>query len=129
MQHWATDWNSLKEERGGEEDRYCVTLAELKEIHFYDSFLKTFPSNNNNKTMNSTKLEITLTFRHITRLVNLLFNLRGTVHKVMAPELEGRVLDQLDEGDEETPWVRPVHDQPLQQNPERGAESLNFKRP
>lgn len=50
---------------------------------------------------------------------SLLFNLRGTVHKVMAPELKGRILDQLDEGDEEPPGVRPVHDQPLQQNPAR----------
>lgn len=48
---------------------------------------------------------------------NLLFNLGGTVHKVMAPELEGRILDQLNEGDEKTPRVRPVHNQPLQQNP------------
>ena len=56
---------------------------------------------------------------------NLLFNLRGTVHEVVAPELEGRIFDQLDEGDEETPWVRPVHDQPLQQNPGRGREGFD----
>lgn len=48
---------------------------------------------------------------------DLLFDLGGTVHKSMAPELEGRILDQLNEGDEETPRVRPVHYQPLQQNP------------
>ena len=35
----------------------------------------------------------------------------------MGPELEGRVFDQLDEGDEETPGVRSVYNQPLQQNP------------
>lgn len=45
----------------------------------------------------------------MSQILNLLFNLRGTMHKIMAPELEGRILDQLDEGDEETPWVRPVH--------------------
>ena len=56
---------------------------------------------------------------------NLLFNLRGTVHKVVAPELEGRILDQLNESDEETPWVRPVHYQPLQQNPARGGPSFD----
>ena len=37
--------------------------------------------------------------------------------KFMRPELEGWVLDQLDEGDEETPGVRSVDNQPLQQNP------------
>ena len=36
----------------------------------------------------------------------------------MGPELEGRVLDQFDEGDEEAPGVGSVHDKPLQQNPE-----------
>lgn len=43
------------------------------------------------------------------------------MHKVVAPELEGRILDELDEGDEEPPGVRPVHDQPLQQNPAGGS--------
>lgn len=43
----------------------------------------------------------------------LLLDFRGTVHKVVTPELKGGVLDQLDEGDEQTPRVRPVHDQPL----------------
>ena len=37
--------------------------------------------------------------------------------KLVRPELEGRVLDQLDEGDDETPGVRSVDNQPLQQNP------------
>ncbi len=50
-------------------------------------------------------------------LAPLLLDLWGTVHKIMAPELKGRVLDQLNEGDEQTPWVRPVHNQPLQQDP------------
>ena len=35
----------------------------------------------------------------------------------MLPELEGGVLDELDEGDEEAPRVRPVHDQTLQEHP------------
>ena len=35
----------------------------------------------------------------------------------MLPELEGGVLDELDEGDEETPRVRTVHDQTLQEHP------------
>lgn len=52
-------------------------------------------------------------------LATLLLNLWGAVHKIMAPELKGRVLDQLYEGDEQTPWVRPVHNQPLQQDPAR----------
>ena len=34
----------------------------------------------------------------------------------MVPEFEGRVLDELDEGDEEAPWVWSVHDQALQQH-------------
>ena len=44
-------------------------------------------------------------------------DLRGAVDKLVGPELEGRVLDQLDEGDEETPGVRSVDNQPLQQHP------------
>ena len=37
--------------------------------------------------------------------------------ELVGPELEGRVLDQLDEGDEETPGVRSVDNQSLQQHP------------
>ena len=48
-------------------------------------------------------------------------DLRGAVDKLVGPELEGRVLDQLDEGDEETPGVRSVDNQPLQQNPASGG--------
>ena len=40
----------------------------------------------------------------------------------MSPELEGGVLDELDEGDEEAPGVGPVHDQPLQEHPDVGEE-------
>lgn len=35
----------------------------------------------------------------------------------MAPELKGRILNQLDEGDEESPGVWPVYNQSLQQYP------------
>lgn len=38
------------------------------------------------------------------------------MHELVVPELELRVLDELDESDEETPGMRPVHDQPLQQH-------------
>ena len=38
--------------------------------------------------------------------------------ELVCPELEGGVLDQLDEGDEQAPGVWPVHNQPLQQHPE-----------
>lgn len=59
---------------------------------------------------------------------NSLFDLGGTVHEVVAPELEGRILYQLDEGDEKPPGVRPVHDQPLQQN-SGGGKGLVLRRP
>ena len=42
---------------------------------------------------------------------------RSAVDELVRPELERRVLDKFDEGDEETPGVRPVHDQPLEQYP------------
>lgn len=35
----------------------------------------------------------------------------------MAPELEWWILDELNEGDEKSPWVRAIHYQPLQQDP------------
>lgn len=34
----------------------------------------------------------------------------------MRPEFEGRVLDQLDESDQKTPWMRSIDNEPLQQN-------------
>ena len=51
-----------------------------------------------------------------------LLNLRGAVDELMGPELEGWVLDQLDEGDQKTPGVGSVYNQTLQQNP--GLEQL-----
>lgn len=35
------------------------------------------------------------------------------MYKVVRPELVEGVLDKLNEGDEESPWMRAVHDQPL----------------
>ena len=49
-----------------------------------------------------------------------LLDLRSTVDKLVSPELEGWVLDQLKEGDQQDPGVGPVHDQPLQQHPANG---------
>ena len=49
-------------------------------------------------------------------------NLWCAVDELVSPELEGGILDELDEGDEESPGVGPVHDQPLQQHPNGGDE-------
>ena len=38
------------------------------------------------------------------------------MNKVVFPEVVGGVLDQLDEGDEQPPGMRSVHNQTLQQN-------------
>lgn len=46
-----------------------------------------------------------------------LLDLRGAMDKLVGPELEGWVLDQLNEGDQQAPGVGPVHNQPLQQHP------------
>ena len=46
-----------------------------------------------------------------------LLDLGGAGDELVLPELEGGVLDELDEGDEEAPRVRPVHDQTLQEHP------------
>ena len=51
------------------------------------------------------------------RVNNLLLNLRSTVDKVVIPELEGRVFDKLNEGDQKTPRMWAVDYQSLQQNP------------
>lgn len=47
---------------------------------------------------------------------NVLLNFRSTVHELVMPELELRVFDEFNEGDEKTPRVRSVDDQPLQQD-------------
>lgn len=46
-----------------------------------------------------------------------LFNLRRAAHELMAPELEGWVLDEIDEGHKETPRVWTIHNEPLKQDP------------
>lgn len=40
----------------------------------------------------------------------------GTVHKLVLPKLVGRILDELDERDQQAPRMRPIHDQPLEQH-------------
>lgn len=95
MQHWATDWNSLKERETRKRSASVLQLDKKSSFTCAGSVILVIPEGGG----------------------NVLFNLGGTVHKVVTPELEGRILDQLDEGDEETPRVRPVHNQPLQQNP------------
>ena len=47
---------------------------------------------------------------------DLLFNLGCTVNKVVFPEVVGGVLDQLNEGDEQAPGMRSVHNQTRQQD-------------
>ncbi len=39
------------------------------------------------------------------------------MHKLVCPELELRILDKLNEGHQQAPRMRPIHNQPLQQNP------------
>ena len=41
------------------------------------------------------------------------------MHKLVFPEVVGGVLDELNEGDEQAPGVRSVHNQSLQQDPDR----------
>ena len=43
-----------------------------------------------------------------------LLDLRGAVHELVRPELEGRILDQLNKSDEEAPGVWSVYNQPLE---------------
>ena len=49
-------------------------------------------------------------------MLSILLNFRSAVDELVVPELELRVLDEFNEGDEETPWVRSVDNQPLQQH-------------
>mmetsp|Transcript_67949 Transcript_67949/g.221180 ORF Transcript_67949/g.221180 Transcript_67949/m.221180 type:complete len:462 (-) Transcript_67949:3433-4818(-) len=46
-----------------------------------------------------------------------LLHLRGALHETVVPEVEAPVLDQLDEGYQQPPRMRPVDDQALQQHP------------
>lgn len=45
-----------------------------------------------------------------------LFNFWSTLDKLMAPKLEGWVLDELNESNEQAPRVRPVHNETFQQD-------------
>ncbi len=38
------------------------------------------------------------------------------MREAISPEVVSRVFDELNEGDEQSPWVRPVHNQPLQEH-------------
>ena len=51
------------------------------------------------------------------REFNLLLYFRGAVDELVRPKLVLVVLNELDEGDKKSPRMRPVHNQPLQQNP------------
>ena len=48
---------------------------------------------------------------------NLLFDLRGAMDELVRPKLVLMIFNELDEGDEKSPRMRSVYDQPLQQNP------------
>ena len=50
-------------------------------------------------------------------MLDLLLNFGCTVYKLVTPELELWVLDELNEGDQQSPGVGPVHYQSLQQYP------------
>ena len=52
----------------------------------------------------------------ITPKHDILFDFWCTVDKLMMPELELWVLDEFNEGDEKTPRMRSVNNQPLQQD-------------
>ena len=43
-----------------------------------------------------------------------LLDLGGAVHELVRPELEGRILNQLDESDEEAPGMWSVYNEPLE---------------
>jgi hypothetical protein len=45
-----------------------------------------------------------------------LLNLWRARDKLVLPELEARVLDELDEGDEQAPGMRPVHNEALEED-------------
>ena len=46
----------------------------------------------------------------------LLLNLRSAVYKLVLPEVVSWVLDEFDKSDEQTPWVRTIHYESLEQN-------------
>ena len=48
------------------------------------------------------------------------------MNKLVRPKLVLVVLDKLDECDQKTPWMRPINDQSLQQNPEENKRDKTF---
>lgn len=53
-----------------------------------------------------------------------LFNFWGTVYKFMVPEFKCWVFNQLNEGDEKTPRMWPIYNQPFQKNPGEWKKKL-----
>ena len=49
-------------------------------------------------------------------MASLLFDLWSTVDKLVLPEVVGGVLDELNEGNEQAPWMWPVDYQSLKQD-------------
>lgn len=68
-------------------------------------------------------------FLHCTFYVYLLFNLWGTVHEVMVPELKEWVFDEFDECDEQPPRVWTVHNEPLQQHSVTKKKNQHMDKP
>ena len=58
-------------------------------------------------------------------------DLLARLRELVVPELIHGVLDELDEGDEEAPRVRPVHDQTLQEHPrdlQKEDDTIHFSK-
>lgn len=62
-------------------------------------------------------LSLLLSHAALRNRLEQLFDLWGTVYKFMVPELKCWVFNQLNEGDEKTPRMRPIYNQPFQENP------------
>jgi hypothetical protein len=52
----------------------------------------------------------------MSKVENTLFNFWGAVYELMRPELVDWVLDELNEGNEQAPRMRSVHNQTLEQH-------------
>lgn len=50
------------------------------------------------------------------------------MHELVIPKMEAWILDQLDEGDQQSPRMGPVHDQSLEKHPAEESNGLNKKR-
>ena len=60
---------------------------------------------------------ITNNHKHSRQKTAYLLNLSGTASKWMAPEMILGIFYQLNKSDEQSPWVRTLGDETLQQNP------------